>query len=233
MPKYTILILILLTILNGCASHQPLVSIPTYDDLDYPENNNVAKSGSIYVSGTGMLLYKDNKAKQVGDIITILLSEETSATKSASTNTAKSNEIDIANPTILGASPSFRLPKVLPLGGRDLNFENTFDSSSSFAGEGDSSQSNQLSGSVTAIVTRVLPNGNLVLKGKKRITINQGDEFIQISGVVRPSDILSDNSVHSTKVANAEIAYSGDGVITDSNRTGWMSRFFNSKWWPF
>jgi flagellar L-ring protein precursor FlgH len=82
-------------------------------------------------------------------------------------------------------------------------------------------------------VAEVLSNGNLLVRGEKRLTINQGDEYIRFSGIVRPSDIGPDNTVLSTSVADARIAYTGKGTLDESNSSGWLARLFNSKWWPF
>jgi flagellar L-ring protein precursor FlgH len=103
----------------------------------------------------------------------------------------------------------------------------------SFSGEGGSEQSNQLTGNVTATVVEVLPNGYLRIRGEKLISINKGDEYIRLTGVVRPVDIQADNSILSTMVANAEIAYGGTGMLADASEMGWLGRFFNSRWWPF
>ena len=169
----------------------------------------------------------------MGDIVTIVLSEQTDASKSASTNTDKTNAIDVENPILLGSPLSFSPKGGMPLAGRDLTLESQLNSSKSFSGAGDSSQSNELSGSVTATVLEVLPNGYLRIQGEKMISINQGDEYLRITGIIRPMDIRTDNSVLSTQVANAKIAYGGKGVVADSNDMGWLAKFFNSKWWPF
>ena len=107
------------------------------------------------------------------------------------------------------------------------------ESSQSFDGEGDSSQRNQLDGSVSVVVVDVMPNGYLIVEGEKWIGINQGEEFIKVSGIVRPQDVRYDNSVLSTQLANANIAYRGKGALADSNTQGWLARFFNSPIWPF
>jgi flagellar L-ring protein precursor FlgH len=109
----------------------------------------------------------------------------------------------------------------------------SIDDSSKFAGEGDSAQSNSLTGYITCTVTRVLPNGNLYIRGEKWIGINQGSEYVRLSGVVRPIDIAPDNSVPSLKVGAANISYGGKGALADANNQGWLSRFFNSPWTPF
>jgi flagellar L-ring protein precursor FlgH len=105
--------------------------------------------------------------------------------------------------------------------------------SRSFEGEADASQSNSLSGAITVTIADVLPNGNLVVRGEKWLTLNQGEEFIQVSGIVRPQDVTTANTVLSTQIADARITYSGKGTLADSNRMGWLARFFNSPVWPF
>jgi flagellar L-ring protein precursor FlgH len=127
------------------------------------------------------------------------------------------------NPTLFGRTPS--------IGGRDV-FENNVESSTVFDGEGDSAQSNKLDGTITVSVAQVLPNGYLVVQGEKWIGINQGDEFMRLRGIVRPVDIRADNTVLSTQVGNAQIAYGGTGVLADTNRQGWLTRFFSTIVWP-
>jgi flagellar L-ring protein precursor FlgH len=160
----------------------------------------------------------------VGDLITVLLVERTDASKNASTNTSKSSSVDTGMPTIAGRSVT---DDSIPL----LN--NSIAGERDFTGEGDSTQSNSLDGSVTVTVARVLSNGNLLVRGEKRITLNQGEEFIQISGIVRPIDVNTNNTVLSTRIADARITYSGKGPLASSNKPGWLTRFFSSVWFPY
>jgi flagellar L-ring protein precursor FlgH len=110
--------------------------------------------------------------------------------------------------------------------------DTTLTGSNTFDGEGSSSQSNSLVGSLTVTVMDVQANGNLVVQGDKSLKLNQGDEFVHISGVIRPADIATDNTVTSDKLADAHISYSGKGILDNSNRMGWLSRFFNSVFAP-
>lgn len=188
-----------------------------------------ATQGAIYQAGHEMTLFQDFKARSVGDVITVMLVEQTSASKKAVTDTSKKQTAAMDTPTLLGAPLSFGLP------GRAGKYSLGTDLSASraFAGAGDSSQSNQLNGNVSVTVAEVLSNGNLVVRGEKRVTINQGDEYIRISGIVRPVDIAPDNTVLSNLVADAKISYTGTGELDNANSTGWLASFFNSKWWPF
>ncbi len=183
-----------------------------------------AEYNAIYQPGTSMLLFEDLKARRIGDMITVVLQEQTDAEKSADTGTAKSTSTEIADPVIFGNSPTHN--------GNPL-FRNSLQSEHAFDGAGESSQSNSLTGSVTVSVVQVLANGNLVVQGEKWININQGEEYIRLRGIVRPSDIRADNTISSTRVANAQIQYSGDGVLNETNGMGWLARFFNSPWMPF
>jgi flagellar L-ring protein FlgH len=222
-----------LAITAGCAS------VPTRDPA-YAATRPAAlpdqapNPGAIYQQGRTMALFEDRLARHAGDILTIRLVESTSASKNASTSTKKETEVDVASPNVFGSTPQFSLPERVPLANtRQLELSATVDSKQKFSGEGDSSQGNSLSGSISVTVAEVLPNGNLIVRGEKLLTLNQGHEHIRIAGIVRPSDIAPDNSVLSTLVADAQITYAGEGVVADANSMGWLSRFFNSSWWPF
>ncbi|MEW9625453.1 flagellar basal body L-ring protein FlgH [Rhodanobacter geophilus] len=178
-----------------------------------------AADGSIYHDEQGMELFADPRAHRTGDILTIVLVENTQAVKKANTSTSKTNKDTIGAPSLLGHT--FNKASV------------GIDSDHSFDGGGSSSQSNQLTGNITVTVAQRLGNGNLLVRGEKWLTINQGQELIRITGIVRPQDIGQDNTVPSTRVADAKIAYTGRGTLADANTQGWLSRFFNSKWMPF
>jgi flagellar L-ring protein precursor FlgH len=191
--------------------------------LPMPSQPAMQHNGSIYMSSAPRPLFEDIKARQVGDLLTVILDEQTDASKSASTGITKDNSTDIGAPTILGQDPT--------LGGNPLT--TGLESSNDFSGEADSSQSNKLQGSITVTVAEVLPNGNLRIQGEKWIAINQGDEYVRLRGIVRPVDIAPTNTVYSTQVADAQITYRGKGATADSNAMGWLARFFISPIWPF
>jgi flagellar L-ring protein precursor FlgH len=191
-------------------------------------------NGSIYQQGFDVRLFEDQLARRVGDILTVQLSEATSASKDAETNLSKTNSNSVTNPTLFGATPQFNTPGVLPLtSNSNNNLSFGLDSDHSFDGSGSSSQSNSLSGSITVSVVEVLPNGNLIIRGEKVLQLNQGHEYVRLSGIVRKADIRPDNTVLSTQVADAQIAYSGTGAVQDTNVVGWLARFFVSALMPF
>ncbi|NEX21068.1 flagellar basal body L-ring protein FlgH [Thiorhodococcus mannitoliphagus] len=184
-----------------------------------------ANYGAIFQASQSQGLFEDYKARRVGDLVTVVLAENTNAKKSSSTSTAKDSgvEMDVGNVTVAGRT---LIDRDLTLFGASATGGRTFD------GSGDSSQSNQLSGEITVTVAEVLPNGNLVIQGEKWLGINQGQEFVRIRGIIRPEDVSTSNSVQSTQVANAQLYYGGTGALADSNAQGWLSRFFNSPIWP-
>lgn len=179
-------------------------------------------AGAIYREGPGLRLYTDRKAREVGDLVTITLSERTQASTRANTAITKESTNSMSG-SVFGAP--------VTVGGQDI-LNNSLSNSRDFAGDGNSTQSNQITGTVTAQVVQKLPNGNLVIQGTKELTLNQGNELIQVQGIVRTADIGSDNTIASTRVADARIVYGGRGPMARANAMGWLDRFFNGAWFP-
>ena len=181
-------------------------------------------AGAIYAAGPTLNLYADRRARDVGDLLTITLLENTTAQTSANTATSKESGLTIGSPSLFGAP--------VTLGGKDI-LSASANGEREFTGKGNSAQSNRLQGNVTVTVVQRLPNGNLVVQGQKNLRLNQGDELVQVQGIVRPGDINQDNTVPSSRVAEARIVYGGRGAVAQSNAMGWLSRFFNSALAPF
>lgn len=205
-------------LLAGCAS-APTQPPPMATVQVQMVPAQAASSGAVYRAGSGFALFEDRKARDVGDVVTILLAERTNAVSSASTATSRDTQTSIPNPTLLGVSPT--------VGGRPM-FETEIGGSRSFDGTADTAQSNRLDGSITATVVARLPNGNLVVQGEKWIQLNQGDELVRIQGIVRTADIAPDNTISSSRVAEARISYSGRGTLARANARGWLDRFFDA-----
>jgi len=212
-----------LATLGGCAIVPPTPKPMYAATLPVEVAPQAQATGSIYADQQSMELFADPRAHRVGDILTITLVEATQASKKAATSTAKKNGNNISSPTILGQG--------LRIGGKTA--DSSLASNNAFDGDGSSSQSNQLTGEITVTVAQRLSNGALVVRGEKWLTINQGEELVRISGIVRPQDIGNDNIVASSRVADARIEYVGKGTLADANTRGWLSRFFDSKWMPF
>ena len=219
-----VLLVLPLLVLVGCASKPVLMEPGSHPATLPPAPPPESTGGAIYQAGYDLRLFDDLKARRIGDTLTVRLRERTQASKSASTDASKNSSLDTGVPIIAGDT-------ITRNGDEILNFE--WETGQDFSGEGSSSQSNSLDGDITVTVSEVLPNGNLLVSGEKWLTLNQGEEYIQISGIVRPRDILPDNSVPSFKVADARIAYSGKGAVAAANKPGWFSRFFLSPIWPF
>jgi len=229
-PRESRMVLLLLLsgvlLLSGCSSGSLLTrrGDPDYAPI-YPPGDQPAASasGSIYRADVARPLFEDVKARRVGDLLTVILAEQTDASKTATTGIKKDSTTDISAPTLLG--------KDVTVAGNPAS--TSLDSSNAFTGSSDSAQSNKLQGNITVTVSKVLPNGNLAVQGEKWIAINQGEEYVRLRGIVRPLDITSANTVLSTQVANAQISYRGKGATADSNSMGWLTRFFITPLWPF
>ncbi len=226
--KSALLMLGVITLLaSGCASVEQAKTLP--DDPDFApilpemEDEPLIPTGSLFRLNYVNNIYSDSKAHRVGDIISVILSESTQAQKNAKTELTKEN--------------SATLQPITGFGGTAVNIKNKaiqfgFDQESDFSGDAKANQGNSLSGNISVHVLRVLPNGNLMIRGEKWMSLNNGDEYIRLTGVIRPQDISSGNTVTSSKVANARIQYAGTGAFADVQEQGWLSKFFSSSWWP-
>lgn len=215
-------------LLAGCSSTQaPPVQAndPAFAPVipDFPQEH-ITEDGSLYRPYLASSLYSDVTARRVGDIITVTLSENTAASKTADTTTAKNTGVDVQPITGLAGNP-------LNIGNQSVQFG--LNASSDFTGNAQANQSNSLQGAISVTVVDIMPNQNLVIRGEKWLTLNQGDEYIRLTGIIRPSDINPQNEIVSTRIANARIQYSGTGSFARSQEKGWLTRFFSSEIWPF
>lgn len=174
-----------------------------------------AGSGAIFNVNAGYApLYNGNRARAVGDPITIQLVETTTTSKSAGSKTQRSGGASIIPPT------------AGPLGFLNPNALNA-SSQSSFNGQGNASQTSTLAGEVSVTIAEVRPNGTALVRGEKRLLLSQGQEWIQFAGIVRLADVDADNRILSSRVADARIEYAGNGSVARAGKEGWLSRFFN------
>jgi flagellar L-ring protein precursor FlgH len=194
---------------------------PTWPDVaELPK----PQPGAIYAQGTETSLWQNVTARNLGDTLTIRLQESTEAEKTATSSSSKSTSAELTGPTVLGRPVTMNGTPIL---------EGSLGTDSKFAGNGAAAQSNKLDGFISVTVAKRFPNGNLLVRGQKWIAINTGREYVRLQGIVRPSDIAPDNTVPSWKVADAYIAYGGQGTIANSNKPGLLYRFFNSPYTPF
>lgn len=225
-----VLSMLALAALSGCVSPPPKPDDPYYapvlprTPLPAAQNN-----GSIYQAGFENSLFDDRKAHRVGDIITITLNERTQASKNAGSQIKKDSSANIGLTSLLGGAVS----AANPFSDNQLSLGAEYNATRDTKGDSKAAQGNSLSGSVTVTVAEVLPNGILSVRGEKWMTLNTGNELVRIAGLVRADDIATDNTVPSTRIADARITYSGTGAFADASQPGWLDRFFVSPLWPF
>jgi flagellar L-ring protein FlgH len=202
--------------LSACSTYVEDVAsseyLPVMQDA-VPTSTAGMATGSIFAQGQSGLFAADRRASIVGDILTVEFQESFQATKTQSAATSKASSYALALPTSIGR-----------------NNPADFDASTgtSFAGTGTAGQSNSLTGQMSVTVVRVFPTGNLEILGQKKLTLNNGDEYIRVRGIVRPDDISSSNVILSDRIANAEIKYIGAGDIADTAKQGWLARIFTT-----
>jgi len=185
--------------------------------------------GSLWQDGTAAnLLFSDAKARMVNDLLTIIVLESSTASHDASTDLGRSNNVSADIAAAFGGMTKLRRKNPdIPSGAL---LEGSF--GSDFKGTGKTKRSGSMATKMTAIVTDVLPNGNLVIEGAREVVLNDERQLIVLTGMVRPHDVSHDNTVLSTYIANARIEYTGSGVVTDRQSPGWADRIFTAVW-PF
>ncbi|MEC8022075.1 MAG: flagellar basal body L-ring protein FlgH [Pseudomonadota bacterium] len=210
-------------VLGGCVSAPPDFE-PDFSPVPpVAEAVESAPSGSLFMSSR-TAWFGEARASRVGDTVTILLQESTQSTRSANVSTSRESTNDFL---------SAGQVDILSAGSNFVNVPGMFDGSTSEStGSGNSGQSASLTGSITATVVEVLPNGNMVVQGEKILSLTEGSERVRVRGVIRPRDISQMNTVLSYRLANAQIRYEGRGDLARAVRPGWGTRFFNAAW-PF
>ncbi|SFP44053.1 flagellar L-ring protein precursor FlgH [Geopseudomonas sagittaria] len=202
-------------LLSGCAQLPRASVVGEQEQVRIPERPLGQGNGSIYQARHGFQpLFEDRRPRMVGDILTIVLNEQVSASKNAASNATRSGSASLT-------------PITVPDKLRKLSeWEAELEGDNAFSGSGGSRANNAFSGTITVSVLEVMANGNLRVRGEKQIAINQGTEFIRFSGVVNPRTITGQNTVPSTQVADARIEYVGDGYINEAQHMGWLQRIF-------
>lgn len=200
-------------ILAGCNAMppQPMSHSPGFTPVVPPSRDALAApTGAIYNSRLGDNLFGRGRNYQVGDVITVILDEESSG--------SRNSEMEASRKSSNNMVPNALNSRVNRLLGQGLNLRNTELSTS---GGGEVTQGAKLTGAVGVTVVEVQSNGNLVVRGEKQLALNEGTEVIQVAGIIRPDDITSNNVVHSRRLANAQIAYRGTGDLATTSKPGW------------
>lgn len=202
-----------LVFIASCSTHVENLASENYEPIipqAIKSEQHLKPSGAIYSSNSGGLFATDRRASDVGDILTVQLTEDFAASKSQSASAAKSDSFSVDLPAILDAN------------GNDANL--TAGGATTFSGTGAAAQRNSLRGQISVTVTQVHNNGNMEISGQKKLLLNNGDEYIRLSGIIRPEDITADNIIVSNRIANAQISYIGAGDTADTGKKGWLSK---------
>ena len=201
---------------GGCVLKRDPQFAPTRPVAERPPVQN---NGAIYQAGNDVRLFEDRVARRVGDVLTVMLVENTNVTKTDNMNQKKDSETALDPPTVYGYPLSFLQQDIAIK--RKLTAANN------------GKQNNNLHGTLSVTVVEVLSNGNMVVQGEKRLGLTGGNEYVKFSGIVRPVDVDVANMVPSTSVADATIVYEGEGQMADATKQGWLERFFYSPFFPF
>jgi flagellar L-ring protein precursor FlgH len=221
-------------LVSGCAT------TPTASVVPAPETHLAAPAslyhapapaeGSLWTDAAPVL-FLDQRARRVGDTVTVDIVENNSSSVGANTQADRTSSLDAGVPNLLGYIRSLEASnKNLNQGGNSNLVSANL--TSKFQGKGSSDRSGKVTASIGARVTEVLPNGNLVIYGGRETKVNNEVQYIRVSGVIRPDDIGSDNRIQSVYIADAHIEYFGKGVLADQQQPGWLARALY-KIWPF
>ncbi|OPX39766.1 MAG: hypothetical protein B1H13_08995 [Desulfobacteraceae bacterium 4484_190.3] len=231
--------ILFLFIIAGCSSNVNVVKKSEF--IPVPEEKvSSPPTGSIWPGENAKnSLFTDNKARHVNDIITIVIDEYSSGSNSANTTTGRDTKTLAGISSLLGLDRQIARRNKDLTDGEDINTAGLLpsiqvggSSKNSLTGKGKTSRDGKLEARITARVVRVLSNGNLAIEGRRRLTVNAEDQYIVVSGIIRPEDITSDNIISSRYIADARIVYTGEGVVNDKMRPGWLTRIVD--WvWPF
>ena len=212
--------------LAGCSTYVSHLEGQAFEPVDPAVSlaSEKPSNGAIFQAGHSGLFATDQRARRVGDILTVTFNEIFAATKAQTAASSKADQFNVQLPT--------GLPNILTGGFDDQPGVNapglTAGTNRTFAGAGNAAQSNSFTGSLAVTVTRVFPNGNMEVAGQKEITLNNGNEYVRVKGIVRPEDISATNIVSSTRLADAQIRYTGSGHLADSSKPGWLSQFMRA-----
>jgi flagellar L-ring protein precursor FlgH len=165
--------------------------------------------------GSRYSLYTDKKARRVEDVITVMVQESAKAMNDTQTETDEAQQSSMG--INAGSGPLNFVPGMSVSGGASTNYD----------GKGKTSRAGSVKATVSARVIRVLDNGNLLIEGHKEVEVNQEKEILKVSGIIRPDDISPDNTVYSSKLADARIHYSGKGDASQASKQGWLARFWH------
>jgi flagellar L-ring protein precursor FlgH len=217
-------------LLTACApTQQPIISIQEPLEEIHDAEPVIREDGSLW-QNDNRSMFSDRKARDVGDIVTVIISETASASKEASTSTDRTSSMSASIPNLFGLENSSIFSGDDP--SIDLNNLVGADFSNGFDGNGSTSRKEDLRAYLTTQVVGRYPNGQLKIRGGKEVMVNNEVQIIYLTGIIRPVDITAANTVSSSKILNARISYTGKGAISDKQKPGWGTRILDNVW-PF
>lgn len=227
--KYYILIAAVAAaiLLPGCAPKYKEEPMPILTAPVYEERNPAANPGSLYDINRSEFLYDDNRASRVGDIVLVKVAESASTKLKSETTAKKENTVDNSVSVAPGTGLIGKLPLAATLGAK-VGSGFGASQSTDFKGNGETKQENEFEALVATRIVRRLPGNLLQIEGARRIRVNHETQFLVVRGLIRQRDIASDNSVSSTKLAEAQIEIYGQGVLSEKQRPGWLSRILDN-----
>ena len=222
--------LLMSLLLTGCARPVERIEVPEVEPSEQLAlmPPMPASAGSLW-TGSLPSLVADRKGRTIGDIVTVAIFEKASASKEASTETGRDSTVSADISKFLGLEK--KLPGIFNLGMDPTNLIDAT-ASNSFSGSGKTSRAEDLVAALTTQIVQIYPNGNLRISGNKTVTVNNEMQIVKLSGIVRETDISPGNVIDSKNILNARIYYSGQGVLSDKQSPGWLTRSLDAVW-PF
>lgn len=212
----------------GCVGHVlPYTpKVRSYSIGDYAAAPTPLSPGSLYSDEASWV--SDPRARTLGDVITVRIDEGESGTHRATTNLARSGKWEVGIPALFSLAST--IGKAVP--GLDLSKLLSAQTSSEHRGEGETTRTGRVSATLPVRVKRMLPNGDFYVEGSKVVLLNSEEHHLYLSGVVRQVDLLADNSIASSRIADLQVELTGRGVVTEKQNPGWASRVLDYVW-PF
>ncbi len=215
-------------LVTGCASIMPenRSMMPLVPETSFPEPEIHRLEGAIYAQNMPIKLFGDFRARNVGDVVTVNVVETSNASKDATTKTGRSSSVKGGISALLGYE------KALEDKNSRFSASSMIDGSiaNSFDGSGSTTRKSTVTASISCRVVKVLPNGNLAIRGFREIRVNNETQHIILTGIIRPEDVAADNSILSSYVADAHIEYNGRGVLSEKQSPGWLARILDYIW---
>jgi len=235
-PKKYAFLFVMIFFLAGCAAFPLSTSdVPEMKRIHEPQfpvyKPPKIAEGSLWSEMRGISLFPDRRARKIGDIVMVRIVEDPEAKLNANTSASRSSSVS-AKLKVMGYMQALaeKNARLAQIPGEDDLIKASLNSSSN--GKGSSDRDGHVKAYISAVIIKVLPNGNFYINGKREIKVNHETQYIALSGIIRPEDISPSNEIASSYVADARIAYAGIGPVADKQKAGWLGRVLDHVW-PF